>query len=214
MNLTCQPNLKWPTGYTRTPPDERRWSAFGSRRANGSYGREQVSIADALSRLREQLSAFTRLGHPCRTADEVVTANLPVGVHGAYKSNTPEPADRGVAVYFELDGKPIVLCCDKWNRVACNLVAISKTLEAMRGLERWGVTECDRAFTGFAALPETASVPTCWQVLGIERTKDTASIDAAFKVKAKTAHPDLGGSSEAFDELARARDQALADARS
>lgn len=211
LELTCQSSLKWPVGYPRTPGTEQRWSKFGG----ATY--RAVSIADALERLREQISAFTRNGHVWRTADEVVTANLSVGAHGNYKSNQSEPKDKGVAVYFELDGKPIVLCCDKWNKVGCNIVAIAKTIEAMRGLERWGVTETKRAFDGFAALPDTADVQavTCWTVLGIERTRNKDVINNAWRAKARAAHPDMpGGSHEAMTALNTARDQAITDASS
>lgn len=207
MNLTCLSPLKWPLGYQRTPSDCIRWSQFGG----ASYKRP--TVAAALENLRRQISAFTRAGHPYRTSDVVVTANLRTGAHGLFRSDQAEPADRGVALYFLLDGKQLVFACDHWNRVGCNLQAIAKTLEAMRGIDRWGVTECDRAFTGFAALPFTTDTETPWQILGLACTKDVAAIDAAYKVRAKTAHPDLGGSHEAMTKLNTARDQAIAFAQ-
>lgn len=209
QDTTCYSQLRWPTGYARTPRTARRWSQFG----NASYDRPSLSAA--LNRLEKQLSAFTKMGKTYRTKDQMITANVPTGAYGRFKSGMTEPDDTGVAVYFELDGKPIVLCCDAWTRVACNVVAIAKTLEAMRGLERWQVTETGRAFDGFAALPEkSASGQTCWDVLGIPQTKDVNAINAAWKEKAKTAHPDKGGSDDAMAAVNEARDQAVRDALS
>lgn len=207
MNYTCISPLKWPAGYARAK--HRDWAKFG----NGIGTRP--SVADGVARLTAQLASYNKRGHMPRVTDVVIATNLPVGAHGNPRSNQPDPPDTGVAAYFELDGSPIVLCCDKWCRVADNLTAIAKTVEAMRGLERWGVTECERVFTGFAALPEKCEANTCWSVLQIERTRDHEAIDAAYRARAKVCHPDVpGGSHEAFTALATARDQALADANS
>jgi hypothetical protein len=65
------------------------------------------------------------------------------------------PDDPGVAVYFELNGRSQVFACDKWDRVEDNLQAIRKTIEAIRGIERWGSSEMlNRIYKGFQALPE------------------------------------------------------------
>lgn len=197
-SITCTPALKWPTGYARTSSPT--WAKFG----NG-FG-DRPSIAAAIGRLQAQLGTRNWL-----TSDEVLTANVPVGGHGSFKSNQSEPLDRGVAFYFEMEGKSIVLACDKWNRVADNITAIAKTLEAMRGMDRWGVTECERVFTGFAALPETSVTgATFYDVLGLVRDVPPTleRIDACYRAKAWAAHPDHGGSDEAMAALNTARDQA------
>jgi hypothetical protein len=44
--------------------------------------------------------------------------------------------------------------CDRWDSVADNVQAIRKTIEALRGIERWGTGDMvQRAFAGFVALP-------------------------------------------------------------
>ncbi len=56
--------------------------------------------------------------------------------------------------------------------MADNLWAIAKHVEAMRGLDRWGVGDITRAFTGYAALPakgESLASDRAWMaVLGLE----------------------------------------------
>lgn len=216
MNYITSYPLCWPITFQRSASRQR--ASFGRKSSvfQSSYSRkEPLTVAIALGRLKQSMSAFTKPGKSWRIEWErvVVSTNLPTRMDGLPISGRSEPSDPGVAVYFEMDGKPVVMCCDKWDRVADNIAAISATLDAMRGLERWGVSEAERAFTGFQALPEPgkASARTCWQVLGIPPTHDPSAIDAAWRERAKQCHPDKpGGSHEAMSELNTARDQAHA----
>ncbi len=112
--------------------------------------------------------------------------------------------DKGVAVYFKFNGQPSVLCCDAWDLIEDNVHAIVKTVDAMRGIDRWKVSEVlQRTFTGFKALPETtATEESVWETLGLnEKPASTIIIHQAFKQQAKKVHPDVGGSSAAFQKL-------------
>jgi hypothetical protein len=60
-----------------------------------------------------------------------------------------------------------------------------------------------------AWLPVKDAAPTWCDVLGLTRTASRAEIVAAYRDKAKLAHPDVGGSHEAMTALSRARDAAL-----
>ena len=208
-SITCIHGLRWPRGYKRTA-----WPILAKFR---NINKGPLSIMDAMDRLERAVKAFNPRHRNSRISDAVLTTQQEVGLHGRPKGNVPQPGDRGVAFYFELDRKPIVLCCDKWNCIADNIAAIAATLDAMRDLERWGVAEAvDRVFTGFAALPAPGEVQarTCWHVLGIPRTTDTAAINKAYFARAKILHPDAGntGSTAAMYELNDARDQSLRDA--
>ena len=63
----------------------------------------------------------------------VISTNAELRQDGFPYSNRRAPEDVGVAVYFTLEGRPYVLPCDKWERVADNLAAIAKHVEAKRG---------------------------------------------------------------------------------
>lgn len=198
--------LVWPREYKRCVSPQA--SKFGT----GVHRRP--TIAQGLERVRTQLGVFNSRWNE-RVTELVISTNAPLRLDGLPRSDRGEPADSGVAVYFTLDGKKTVLCCDKWLTVGENLAAIAATLEAMRGLERWGVSESDRAFTGFMALPAPGEVQarTCWHVLGIAATPSAKAIDDAWRERAKVCHPDLpGGSHDAMVELNTARDQAAAQA--
>ena len=104
------------------------------------------------------------------------------------------------------------MAIDRYTRVADNLAAIAATLEAMRAIERHGGgTILERAFLGFAALPENASQP--WrEVLGIDPTQKPSIelVESRFRTLVKIHHPDYGGEKEreTFERIVQARDAA------
>lgn len=113
--------------------------------------------------------------------------------------------DPGVAVYFRRKGQEQCIACDKWDSIRDNLQAVAKTIEALRGIERWGTGEMvDAAFRGFTALPETAtSRPKrpWYDVLGVAPDAPREVIEAAGKAMQRKTHPDAGGSEAAFQEV-------------
>jgi hypothetical protein len=155
------------------------------------------------------------LGKEARTHilnNVIISSNVPLGRTGQPIASEMTRAlpDPGVALYFTRKGKPVCLACDSYDAVWKNVRALQLTLEAMRGIERWGSTQLlDRAFTGFAALPEKATAETCWNVLGIPSTSDRIAIDTAFRKRAMELHPDLGGTNAEMARLNEARHQAL-----
>jgi len=217
QNVTSYP-LSWPRGYVRTDAGNRQFAKFSkvqSQPGQSWKSTAKLTVADALGRLMDAISAFTRAGKEWRINPDnvVVSTNVRTRVDGLPISGQKEPKDPGVAVYLEKDGKPIVLCCDKWTRLADNIAAVAATLDAMRSLERWGVAESERVFTGFTALPAPgdSQARTCWEVLGIPCTRDRDQINVAYRNKTRECHPDRpGGSHDRMAELNTARDQALA----
>lgn len=144
----------------------------------------------------------------------VLSTNVKLRRDGLPYANQRTPEDPGVAVYFERNGKQMVFACDRWDRVKDNIRAIQKTIEAMRGIDRWGASDMlERAFSAFEALPAPhgPSIRSWREVLGFPpgARPDREGIDIAYRSQAKSAHPDVGGSADAFAELQRARDEAL-----
>lgn len=148
----------------------------------------------------------------------VVSTNIPVRKDGGLYTDYMNKAlpDPGVAIYFKYKGKDISMCCDQYARVWENIYALGKGIEALRGMERWGVSDfLERAFTGFAALPESfleTSIDEVWITLGLgEKTfKSKQDVIDAYKAKAKEFHPDVpGGSTAKFQQLQAAYEQAL-----
>lgn len=200
--------LQWPKARPRKTA--RKSANFGKkvRESGRSYDTHKaLSIADAVQRLQDEID---RIG----ARDYVLSTNIQVRLDGWPRSDAAQPRDPGACLYFTLGGKPHALPCDTYDRVADNIAAIAKHIEATRAIERYGVATMEELFTGFTALP--APKGKSWrEVLGLQnvaggagRTRD--DIETQYRLLAKSRHPDApGGSHEAMAELNAARDAAL-----
>lgn len=99
--------LSWPDSWPRNKPEP---------------GRFKATLAGALANLRSELRL---LG----ATNVLISSNVSLGVDN--------PSDGGVAVYFSYEGQSTCIPCDRWIRVEHNIQAIAKTVEALRGIERW-----------------------------------------------------------------------------
>lgn len=178
--------LAWPAGWSRA--GKRKPAPFG------------MTMAGARDHLMSELRLMGAR-YP------VLSSNVELRRDGLPYANQREPSDPGVAVYFEWHGKQMTFACDRWDKVRDNVRAIGKTIEALRGIERWGASDMmERAFSAFEALPAPEQ---WWQVLGVPQNASRDEIQRAYREKARTAHPDAGGSDAAMSRLNAARDQGL-----
>jgi hypothetical protein len=202
--------LSWPAGWKRTPASVRKRSQFRATEthygsAGGSWkSSKYITVAVAIDRLAGELR---RLGID-GIDDFLLSSNMPVRLDGLPRSGQAEPTDPGVAVYFRLHGQDRCLACDRWDRVADNIAAIAAHVSAIRAVDRYGVGTLDQAFAGYAALPAPATPDEWWRVLGVAPTASPDEVDAAFKARAREAHPDVGGSHDEMARLSAARDAA------
>jgi len=185
--------LTWPAGWPRR--GSRKTASFHERGNDGS-GQKTLTLATAFDRLESELGRLN-------AKEIIVSTNRERRVNGAISAAGSEPYDAGVAVYFKLKGKDTALACDTWNRVADNVNAIAKHIEAIRGMDRWGVGTVEQVFTGYQALP----APEQWfQTLELSPAASIDEIEARYREKARKAHPDAGGSDAAMARLNAARD--------
>lgn len=202
--------LCWPDSVPRTAPNRRSHPRFGEK-----------SLASAASFV---LAEINRLNNqPWNSSDKgiIISSNLRLKQDGLPQSDQRDPADSGIAVYFTLrllrNGKvverPIVMSCDKWWKPADNLYAIGKDIEAQRARARWGCTNYEQSFRGYVAIPERCGGAAWWVTLGIPSTAGRIEVEAAYKTKAKTGHPDVGGAHEAWLRIQEAFDQAMGQFR-
>ena len=177
--------LQWPAGKPRTVNPKP--AAFHMK----TFEQARVELFRELKLLRAE--------------NIVLSTNLQLRLDGFPYSNRAQPADRGVAVYFVLKGRAMTFPCDKWHRIEDNLRAITKSIEAIRGIERWGGGDMvEQAFTGFVALPAPKAEKTRpWhEVMGVPAHVDTAGIMARYRALAKERHPDIvGDDGKAMAEL-------------
>lgn len=144
----------------------------------------------------------------------ILSTNIPLLRDGMPRANY-RPSDPAVAVYFARKGKDAVFACDKYRTVADNIWAIVKTIEALRGIERWGASEMmERAFSGFARLPDKAVEN--WRAVLEFKPQDQVTLDlveSRFRQLAKSYHPDMGLNRDPgkFQAINEARQQARAE---
>lgn len=179
--------LAWPAGWPQTKNPQR--------------SRFEVTQTTATS---DVLAEVQRMGGHY----VVISTNLPLRRDGLPYGNAREPVDSGVAVYFQLGAKQMVFACDRWDRVRDNMRAIAKTIEALRGIERWGASDMmERALSAFEALPAPS-----WKrdLMFAEHEAPTwDEIEARYRQMAKRFHPDVpGGDAEKFKLITAAKDAA------
>lgn len=180
--------LHWPAGWKRTERPQRAPFWEGNGRTTLSTARDFLYAE--LERLRAR--------------DVVLSSNLRLRLDGKPAADQREPEDPGVAVYFTTkDGRKQCFPCDKWDRCADNMKAIAKTIEALRGLERWGAKETvDAAFRGFQALPAPQTIQ-----LGHEDPAKNPYMSLSkseLRNLMKVHHPDTGGDRKKFDQVMEA----------
>jgi hypothetical protein len=190
--------LSWPIGRSRTPAHQRKYGNLNKMPS----GRVRQLLVSELQKMN--VSSF------------VISSNVSVRRDGLPYSGQREPEDTGVVLYFTRKGQDIAISCDAWQSVDANLRAIGLTIEAIRGMERWGTEEMvDRAFNGFKELPETIIMGehtsrAWWEVLGVAQNASLTVVHAAYRALLHERHPDKGGSDFEFQELQKAYETAVA----
>lgn len=189
MNSKHYP-LQYPVGRPRTQYPER------SKFKPGSIHNEAQSIFKQLELMK--------------ATDIIISSNMQYRVDGLPYTRQ-NVHDTGVAVYFKSEaGEEQCIPCDSWITLEENMRAIAKTIEAMRGIERWGGKSLmNAAFSGFKALPSSIITPPpadrphrdWWVVLGVDRNATPQEVKQAYRRAQSTSHPDAGGSALDFQEV-------------
>lgn len=210
--------LRWPLGHPRTASKDRKPSLF--RETSTSGYKRPPTFDEGRRRVLAALDAYTRAGQDWRVPmDSIqITTDTVLTQRGTPAAGRREPDDVGVCVYFTLDGVPYALPCDKWATLGENLAAVAAHVEALRGIERWGVGTAKEHFAGFRALPAQGQTgegrAAWWAVLGLATPgdlRDDAHLAALYRKRAAETHPDApNGSHEAFVVAGQARDEAAA----
>lgn len=183
--------LQWPIGRVRTPDMKRGRAKFKT-----SFGAARAAL----------LYELQRLG--ARPGSVVLSTNVPIRMDGLpYANMRTVDGDPGVAVYFlDKNRKQTCIACDRWDSVHDNIQAIRLTIEALRGLDRWGTSQMvEAAFSGFQALPPVpGTMPgrPWWEVFGIPNHLETHAVEDRYLALARNSHPDRnGGDDTRFKEV-------------
>lgn len=180
--------LQWPAGWQRTLV----W-----KRERGQFGTTFAKARDGL------MAEIERMGGRV----PVLSSNMALRRDGLPYAQQSRIEDPGIAVYFDYKGRQMCFACDRYATVEANTQAIRKTIEALRGIERWGASDMmERAFTGFAAL--AAPIALCWHDV-----LDPADPEGSYRRLRSQHHPDRGGDAEAFNRVQAAWDEFQKEAR-
>lgn len=192
--------LQWPDGWRRTPDGRRGRPQF-----QGQFARDRDAVIRQLKR------------RGC--SQIVITSDLPTRNDGLPYANA-RCSDPGIAVWWVERGRERVMACDRWRSVDFNMRAIDLSIEAMRGLDRWGASDMvERAFAGFAALPagdQVAPPRRTWaevfdlvELRGVLHGPELlAVVKQRHRERIRLAHPDAGGDPAIAAELNAALDEA------
>lgn len=199
IDATFRPIHRWPQAETRN----RRRSRFQS-----SWGSTLSLLKDELRHLRAKAGTV------------VIQLDLQereIRLDGYPRANA-RPATPRVILSFETPDGAYSYPCDTWNDWQDNIRAIALSLQALRAIDRYGVTRQREQYSGWRALPaggDSSTTMTTWtaaQLLArlsgygehfiLDSAEGTAT---AYRRAAKESHPDAGGSVEDFQRLQVAR---------
>lgn len=141
-------------------------------------------------------------------------------IDGAIRANA-KPHSQQVAVSFEPKDGPLLFACGRFTTWQDNLRAIALGLEALRKVDRYGITQSDEQYTGFRALPSGVPMPAAKMTLdeaarflieqsggegwSVERVLSDADVASQlYRLAARKLHPDAGGAHDLFVKLGEA----------
>lgn len=155
-----------------------------------------------------------------------------IRVDGMIRANARQPAHPGVRLAFGSKYGPLVYATDTHEDWRHNVRAIALALEALRQIDRYGVTRRAEQYTGWKAIGTGTPMPagpkmtreqaaqfiarTVADFLGRDHDGYRAELADAIlrgddriglwlKAAAKHLHPDTGGSTAAFQQLQHAK---------
>lgn len=125
--------------------------------------------------------------------------------------SSARPKEPGIVVSFtKRGGEALAFPCDTYDGWEDNLYAIALSLEALRSVDRYGVTKGTEQYQGFKAIaaPQQEEIrDTKWALEHLARVAQTsaaslrgdmAAIDLAYRAAARKTHPDHGVPWELF----------------
>jgi len=196
----------------RTMTVEPKW------RRVGSHCNVRASYDKAIRSLRHEL---TQIG----ATDVVIEAGFSDSDlrNDGLPRATVRPRFSTVRVTFKKGGTPLSFVAGGHADYTQNVYLVSKTLEALRAVDRYGCTQANEQYKGWAQLPPGGgSVAVVeWSSVDAARTwmADLVVLPFGTPVRklfieaSKMAHPDAGGSDELMSQVNRARDYIEANTR-
>ena len=206
-NMKVGPIRDWPGDLTR----ERRFAPFKTSEFD-SYRRRSTPLSSTLELLDRELRMLS-----ARDAEMLVAiAPADFRLDGKPRA-TAKAAHPGVILSFDSKVGHLSYPCDTFTTWQDNLRAIAKALEALRMVDRYGVTKRGEQYRGFLAIEATAApagFATAEAALTfiVEANRSMALIDElradpakAVRRAKRMTHPDMdGGDAATFQRVSLA----------
>lgn len=184
-DITFRPIDVWPGEMTRA----RRRSQFSA-----PWGKTIALLERELGYLRARNVVFQIA---------VVERDLRIDGKPRAQARVSHP---GVILAFESRVGPLKYAVDTFDRWADNVRAIALAMEALRAVDRYGVTRRGEQYTGWKALPASTdpadAIATREQAERYMRERWGGDLRRALQA----THPDHGGSEDEFRRVVRAKE--------
>lgn len=207
--LTVGPLREWPGRLT--PILQRKESPFThSKRVEDptshrvGWTRKEVSLRDTLDLLDRELFMLHA------KEQELLVAISPAQFRNDGRPRADaRPEHPGVILSFVTGVGRLSYPCDTFTTWQANLRAIALALEALRKVDRYGVTKHGEQYRGFLAIegkPATIrdgaqayEVIRLWS--GIDTLTDPDDLTRAIRLAKRATHPDTGGTADDFQRV-------------
>lgn len=154
--------------------------------------------------------------------DVVVEADFrdqDIRLDGWPRANAPTPKHPGVRLFFTSRHGPLMYATDRHDWWQHNVRAIALGLQALRAVDRYGITNSGEQYTGWKALPAAAGTATARPTTAAEAADhlaghagwekapewtDHAHMTLAYRTALRRHHPDTGGDPETFKDVTAA----------
>jgi hypothetical protein len=126
------------------------------------------------------------------------------------------PGPAVILSFTDRNGIRLQFPCDTYSWWQDNVSAIARALEALRMVDRYGVTQGDKQYVGFKALPASTTPNAMTPETAAEELAKHSPFPAyliiseptvraeAIKTAKRKSHPDAGGDEEAFKRVIEA----------
>lgn len=223
MILAYRPIVAWPHP-TLTPVDARVRAPFSA------------SWDDTLEVLEREVGALAPEGRNAHVTIRLAYPDRVFRADGALRADAGMPEHPGAIVAFASTHGPITMATDQFHGSSwtgqsadgwrSNVRAIALALEALRKVDRYGVSRRGEQYAGWGELPSGRPMGTGTETMTVteaagilhgavdlggagqpsELIGDRGLIDATYRVAARRHHPDHGGDPDTFRRITAARE--------
>ena len=201
--LTIRPLAVW--SGERTPANQRKRYQFTRAKGSG-WGREPMPWSDTLLIFDRELGALQ--------AESIVlqiqVTERDIRLDGQLRADT-RPSDPAVRLLFDSKHGPLTYQCDRFATWQDNARAVALGLEALRKVERYGITEHGEQYKGWlqieAGTPSVSPREVFAAMIGqgVDAADRSLTDVELWRSARAIAHPDRnGGRRELWDQVEQA----------